>query len=97
MPYTLINPLYHWTHMELKKPFGISDRLLNKDTAEGIWNECNALLQKDDFSTQGIIKKFKIKVICTTDDPVDSLEFHQILKTSVPRLPIPSKINSPSK
>ena len=80
VPYTLKNPLYHWTHMELKKPFGISDRLLNKDTAEGIWNECNALLQKDDFSTQGIIKKFNIKVICTTDDPVDSLEFHQILK-----------------
>lgn len=80
VPYTLKNPLYHWTHMELKKPFGISDRLLNKDTAEGIWNECNTLLHKDDFSTQGIIKKFNVKVICTTDDPIDSLEFHQALK-----------------
>ena len=80
VPYTLKNPLYHWTHMELKKPFGISDKLLNENTAEEIWNDCNALLQRDDFSTQGIIKKFNVKVICTTDDPVDSLEFHQMLK-----------------
>ncbi len=91
VPYTLKNPLYHWTHMELKKPFGISDRLLNKDTAEGIWNDCNALLQKDDFSTQGIIKKFNVKVICTTDDPIDSLEFHQqLMKNSFSTKVIPS-------
>ena len=80
VPSALKNPLYHWTHMELKKPFEISDRLLNKDTAESIWNECNALLQRDDFSTQGIIRKFNVNVICTTDDPVDSLEFHKQIK-----------------
>jgi len=80
VPYTLKNPLYHWTHMELKKPFGISDRLLNPQTAEGIWNECNEKLQQEDFTTQGIVRKFNVKVICTTDDPVDTLEFHRAIK-----------------
>lgn len=80
VPYTIKNPLYHWTHMELKKPFGISDKLLNLDTAEEIWNRCNELLQQDDFSTQGIIKQWNVEVICTTDDPVDSLEYHKKIK-----------------
>jgi len=80
VPYTIKNPLYHWTHMELKKPFGISDKLLNLDTAEEIWNRCNELLQQDDFSTQGIIKQWNVEVICTTDDPIDSLEYHKKLK-----------------
>ena len=52
VPYTIKNPLYHWTHMELKKPFGISDRLLNGDTAESIWNDCNAKLKENGFSSQ---------------------------------------------
>lgn len=80
VPFTIKNPLYHWTHMELKKPFGISDKLLNIDTAEEIWNRCNELLQQDNFSTQGIIKQFNVEVICTTDDPTDSLEFHKQIK-----------------
>lgn len=80
VPYTIKNPLYHWTHMELKKPFGISDKLLNQDTAEEIWNRCNELLQQDNFSTQGLIKQFNVEVICTTDDPVDSLEYHKKIK-----------------
>lgn len=80
VPFTIKNPLYHWTHMELKKPFGISDRLLNSDTAEYIWNRCNELLQQDNFSAQGIIKQWNVEVICTTDDPIDSLEYHKKLK-----------------
>ena len=76
VPKTLRNPLYHWTYLELKKPFGISDRLLNGDTAEGIWNECNEKLATDDFTTNGIINQMNVKVICTTDDPTDSLEHH---------------------
>lgn len=79
VPSTIKNPLYHWTHMELKRPFGISDRLLNPSTAEGIWNETNALLQKDEFTTQGLLKQFNVEVVCTTDDPVDSLEYHQAI------------------
>jgi len=82
VPNAIRNPLYHWSHMELKKPFGISDRLLNGTTAEGIWNECADLLKQDNFSAQGIMKQFNVEVVCTTDDPVDSLEFHQTLMKS---------------
>ncbi len=79
VPKTIRNPLYHWTHLELKRPFGISDRLLNKDTAKGIWDECNERLSTDNFSTQGIIKQMNVEIICTTDDPVDTLEYHLAL------------------
>ncbi|HQJ74092.1 MAG TPA: glucuronate isomerase [Bacteroidota bacterium] len=79
VPKTIRNPLYHWTHLELKRPFGISDRLLNKDTAKSIWDECNAKLALDEFSTQGIIKQMKVEIICTTDDPTDTLEYHNLL------------------
>ncbi|MGK9369777.1 glucuronate isomerase [Melioribacter sp. Ez-97] len=80
VPYTIKNPLYHWTHMELKKPFGISDKLLNSDTAEEIWNRTGELLATDEFSTQGIIRQWNVEIICTTDDPVDSLEYHKKIK-----------------
>jgi glucuronate isomerase len=80
VPYTLRNPLYHWTHLELKNPFGINNRLLNKETAKSIWDECNFLLSEDEFSTQGLLKKLKVEVVCTTDDPTDSLEYHQKIK-----------------
>jgi glucuronate isomerase len=76
VPRTLRNPLYHWTHLEMKRPFGISDRLLSAETAEGIWNECNEKLATDKFSTPGIINQMNVEVVCTTDDPVDSLEHH---------------------
>ena len=69
------NPLYHWTHLELKRYFGIDD-LLNKENAESIWNKCNELLLKDEFSARALIEKSNVEVICTTDDPVDSLEYH---------------------
>ncbi len=79
VPYTIKNPLYHWTHMELKKPFGIFDRLLNLDSADYVWNRCNELLTDENFSAQGLIKQFNVKVLCTTDDPLDTLEYHQAI------------------
>jgi glucuronate isomerase len=77
VPKTLRNPLYHWTHLELKRPFDISDRLLNGQTAEGIWNECKEKLATDVFSTRGIIDRMNVEVICTTDDPTDALSYHK--------------------
>ncbi len=79
VPKTLRNPLYHWTHMELKRPFGISDRLLDGTTARGIWDECNAKLATPEFSVRGIQRQMNVEVVCTTDDPVDSLEYHAAL------------------
>ena len=81
VPYTLRNPLYHWTHLELNKPFGIK-KLLNKQTAKEVWDECNAKLQTPEFSCKGLIKQANVEVICTTDDPADSLEWHQMIKDS---------------
>ena len=79
VPRILRNPLYHWAHMELKRPFGISDRLLGPDTAKGIWDECNAKLATPAFSARGIMKQFGVLLVCTTDDPTDSLEHHQAI------------------
>jgi glucuronate isomerase len=76
VPKTLRNPLYHWTHLELKRPFGISDRLLSPQTARGIWDECNAKLAEDGFSARGIMRQMNVVLVCTTDDPVDSLRHH---------------------
>jgi glucuronate isomerase len=76
VPKCLRNPLYHWTHLELKRPFGISDRLLNPDTAKSIWDDANALLKKPEFSARGIMRQMNVAVVCTTDDPTDSLEHH---------------------
>ncbi|MBI5475338.1 MAG: glucuronate isomerase [Ignavibacteriales bacterium] len=92
VPKTIRNPLYHWTHMELKKPFGISDILLNENTANDVWKRCNARLSENDFTTRGIIKQMNVKLICTTDDPIDSLEYHQKLKNdkSFPVLILPA-------
>jgi glucuronate isomerase len=81
MPHCLGNPLYHWTHLELKRYFKI-DTLLNPDTAESIWEKCNELLQKEAFSARGLIKNSNVKVLCTTDDPADSLEYHLAIKKS---------------
>ena len=77
VPYTLRNPIYHWTHLELKRFFDI-DELLCEANAEAIWNECNQQIQsRDELTTQGILKKFNVTALCTTDDPVDSLKYHQ--------------------
>lgn len=78
MPQCIGNPLYHWTHLELKRFFGI-DLQLSPDTAEIIWEKCNALLLKDEFTARGLIIRSNVKTICTTDDPVDTLEYHQAI------------------
>ena len=76
VPHTLRNPLYHWTHMELRKPFGI-DELLSEKTAEAIYQKATTMLQDDDFSTRSLLEKANVEVICTTDDPLDDLISHQ--------------------
>ncbi|MUP37311.1 glucuronate isomerase [Labilibaculum euxinus] len=81
VPYTLRNPLYHWTHLELKKPFGI-EKILSPDTSEEIWNECNKKLNTPEFSCRSLIRKANVEVIGTTDDPADSLEYHKAIKDS---------------
>ena len=81
VPYTMRNPLYHWTHMELQKPFGIRE-ILNGDSAKAIYEKCTELLQKDEFSCRGLLNQFDVKVVCTTDDPIDSLEHHKAVKES---------------
>ena len=77
VPKTLRNPLYHWTHLELRRPFGITNKLLSPETAKSIWNECNAKLQQPEFSARGIMRQMNVELVCTTDDPIDSLEHHQ--------------------
>jgi glucuronate isomerase len=79
VPDTLRNPLYHWTHLELKRYFGI-DELLNEANARKLWEQTEQQLQSDDLSAQGIIQKFGVKVVCTTDDPADSLTYHESMK-----------------
>jgi glucuronate isomerase len=78
VPDTLRNPLYHWTHLELVRYFGIHE-LLNEETAAEIWNRANAKLATAELSAQGILKKFNVQVVCTTDDPTDSLEHHRAI------------------
>ena len=81
VPHTLRNPLFHWTHLELVRYFGIED-FLDENTAESIWERANAMLATDDLRVWGILKKFNVKALCTTDDPVDDLRFHQQLRAS---------------
>lgn len=81
VPYTMRNPLYHWTHMELQRPFGVH-KILNGESAKEIYDSCTALLQKDEFSCRGLLKQFNVEVVCTTDDPIDSLEHHRAIKKS---------------
>jgi glucuronate isomerase len=75
VPETIRNPLYHWTQMELKRPFGI-DELLNEKSARSIYDRTTATLQTDAFTTLGLLNQFRVAVVCTTDDPADSLEHH---------------------
>jgi glucuronate isomerase len=79
VPYTIGNPLYHWTHLELKKFFDV-DLLLNEETSREIWEHCNTVLKQDSMSTQSIIKRSNVKMIGTTDDPIDSLQYHKDIK-----------------
>ncbi|SEN02630.1 D-glucuronate isomerase [bacterium A37T11] len=83
IPYTLRNPLYHWSHMELKDPFGI-DELLSPQNAEAIYDQTEKQLQTPAFSPQGLLNHFNVELVGTTDDPTDSLVHHtQIAKTDL--------------
>lgn len=83
MQYAMRNPLYHWTHLELSRVFGI-DKVLNPSTAREIYDECTALLQTEAFRPHSIMEKMNVEVVCTTDDPIDSLEYHsEIVKTGL--------------
>lgn len=79
VPYTLRNPLYHWTHLELQRYFDVNE-ILNGDSAERIYEECSAKLQTPEYSVRGLLRKMNVKVVCTTDDPIDSLEHHRKIK-----------------
>ena len=79
VPYTMRNPLYHWTHLELKTGFGV-DKLLSPATAREIYDHCTAMLQTPERSARGLMKHYNVEVVCTTDDPVDSLEHHLKVK-----------------
>ena len=72
------NPLYHWSHLELRRFFGY-EGILNKDTAEEVWNLCNEKLSQPDFGVRGLIARSNVETICTTDDPIDTLEWHEKL------------------
>ena len=80
MPYLIGNPLYHWTHLELKRYFDI-DETLDESSCKRIWDKCNECLAKDEYSAKNLIRRSNVEVICTTDDPVDTLEYHEQLKS----------------
>ena len=79
VPYTLRNPLYHWTHLELQRYFDIHE-LLSPKTARAIYDNCTEKLNMPDYSVQNLISKMNVEVICTTDDPLDTLEYHQKIR-----------------
>lgn len=81
VPYTMRNPLYHWTHLELSSAFGISETL-NGKSAHRIYDQCNEKLQDASMTARGLMKRYKVEVVCTTDDPIDSLEHHQAIQKS---------------
>jgi len=78
VPHTLRNPLYHWTHLELKRYFDI-DQLLDESSAPGVWKRANQILATPELTAQGILKKFKVATLCTTDDPTDDLKHHEAI------------------
>ena len=81
VPHTLRNPLYHWTHLELQRYFGIQD-LLSEKTADSIYNACNDKLQQPTHSVHGLLTGMKVEMIGTTDDPTDGLEYHKAIASS---------------
>ena len=81
VPYTLRNPLYHWTHLELQRYFGVTE-LLNGESAGRIYDECSAKLRTPEFSVQALLRRMNVETLCTTDDPADSLEHHRVLAAS---------------
>ena len=81
VPYTLRSPLYLWTHLELKRYFGIGE-LLDENNASRVWERANSVLQNGDLTAQGILRKFKVRAVCSTDDPCDDLSCHRALNAS---------------
>jgi len=81
VPYTLRNPLYHWTHLELRSAFGITETL-NPDSADRIFDRCNELLADPSRSARGLMRLYHVEAVCTTDDPIDSLEHHAAIQAS---------------
>ncbi len=81
IPYCIGNPLYHWTHLELKRYFGI-DECLTPDTAQNIYDRCTGMLTQPEFSARGLIKSSGVELLCTTDDPADDLAYHKQIKES---------------
>lgn len=75
------NPLYHWTHLELKTAFGIDDQL-NPSTARSIFERCNEMLQTPEFTPRALMERYHVETVCTTDDPIDSLEYHRAIAAS---------------
>ena len=82
VPYTMRNPLYHWTHLELARYFGVYD-LLNEKSAEKIYEEVSAKVKTKAYSTQNLLRKVNAEYVCTTEDPTDTLEFHQQIKKDI--------------
>jgi glucuronate isomerase len=87
VPYTLRNPLYHWTHLELQRYFDVHE-ILNKDSAEKIYEECSAKLRTPEYSVKSLLRKMNVKAVCTTDDPVDTLEHHKKLVADGFEIPV---------
>ena len=81
VPYTFRNPLYHWTHLELKTAFGI-DKLLSPKTAREIYDECNEKLQQPEYTARGFMRRYNVECVCTTDDPIDDLRYHKQTRES---------------
>ena len=82
VPHTLRNPLYHWTHLELARYFGIDDRLLDTKSAKYIYDKASEMLKSKEFSVRNLMRKMNVKAVCSTDDPVDTLEYHKKIKES---------------
>lgn len=87
VPYTLRNPLYHWAHLELQRYFDVHE-ILNEHSAKRIYDECSAKLKTPEYSVRSLLKKMNVKTVCTTDDPVDNLEYHLQLQEEGFEIPI---------
>jgi glucuronate isomerase len=83
VPFTLRNPLYHWTHLELRRYFGINE-LLNESSAKSVWDRASSLLQSNDLTARGILRRFDVRIVCTSDDPCDDLAAHQAIAAVPP-------------
>ncbi len=81
VPYCMRNPIYHWTHLELRTAFGI-DKLLNPANARDIYEECNEKLSRPEYSARGLMRRYRVETVCTTDDPADTLEYHRQTRES---------------